>query len=320
LSDPSTDSELRSIAEDELVGTSEQFEQVSTELKKSLIPVHPFANLPCLLELRPGVGGNEAAIFAGDLLRMYQGYCRQHRLRANLVSLVQNEGMGDNEVQEAILEIDTEGAYGILRCEAGVHRVQRIPATETKGRTHTSAVSVIVLPSFPPNAADTLGESSFDDPSSDYYVDPKDVRTDVMRAKGAGGQHVNTTDSAVRLTHEPTGTVVSMQDSRSQHQNREKAWQILRSRIAQERREKREAEVAAMRRGVVGVSKTGRGDKIRTYNWGQQRVTDHRSGFTLHSLDDVMSGGSELDEVMQSVRTWMTEQELLALAAEDTEK
>ena len=249
---------------------------------------------------------------------MYQAFCKRHGLRASILKLDETEGMGnDSQVQEAILEIEGEGAYGTLRCEAGVHRVQRIPATESKGRTHTSAVSVLVLPSFPSTGADEMGQNSFDDPTSDYYVDPKDVRTDIMRARGAGGQHVNTTDSAVRLTHIPTNTVVAIQDSRSQPKNREKAWHILRSRIAQARREAREEEMAKLRISVVGVARMGRGDKIRTYNWGQQRVTDHRSGITLHHLDDVLEGGTSLDEVMLSVRSWMTERELEALGADE---
>ena len=319
LSDPNADSELRSIASEEIEGTTDKLDQASSELKTSLIPAHPFAQLPCLVELKPGAGGNEAAIFAGDLLRMYQAFCKRHRLRANIISLSTAEGFGDSQIQEAVLEVEREGSYEIMRCEAGVHRVQRVPQTESKGRTHTSAVSVVVLPSFPSNATETLGASGFDDPASDYYIDPKDVRTDIMKAKGAGGQHVNTTDSAVRLTHVPTGTVVSMQDTRSQHKNRELAWQLLRSRIAQERREAREEELAQMRRSA-GAAKMGRGDKIRTYNWGQQRVTDHRSGLTLHNLDNVMEGGMALDEVMQSVRAWMTEQELEVLAMEDSGK
>lgn len=222
-----------------------------------------------------------------------------------------------DQIQTAILEVSSEGAYDLLRGEAGVHRVQRVPATESKGRTHTSAVSVLVLPSFPENIADSLGAESFNDPGSDYYVHPSDVRTDVMRARGAGGQHVNTTDSAVRLTHVPTGTVVAIQDSRSQHKNREKAWQILRARLAQTRREAREDEVAKLRLSVVGVARMGRGDKIRTYNWAQQRVTDHRSGFTLRTLDEIVEGGQGLDEIMSSVRAWRLEMDLEELAADE---
>ena len=317
MADRNAEQELRDLAAEEVEDSRTSLQQLSNRLKTSLVPKHPFAHLPCLLELKPGAGGDEAGIFAGDLLRMYQAFCRRHRLNASIVKLEQVEGVGAEQIQEAIIEIDSEGAYDLLRCEAGVHRVQRVPATETKGRTHTSAVSVLVLPSFPENVADLLGEESFDDPSSDYYIDPKDVRTDVMRARGAGGQHVNTTDSAVRLTHEPTGTVVAVQESRSQHKNRQKAWQVLRARIAQSRREAREEELAQLRLSVVGVAKMGRGDKIRTYNWGQQRVTDHRRGATLHNLDDVIEGGPSLDEVMQSVRTWRMERDLEALAVDD---
>jgi peptide chain release factor 1 len=318
LLDPKTDSELRSIAVDEIDDSSQALQKLSTQLKTSLLPVHEFAHLPCLLELRPGAGGSEAALFVGDLLRMYQAFCKRHNLRASILKLDQTESVGSEpEIQEAILEIESEGSYGILRCEAGVHRVQRVPATEQKGRTHTSAVSVLVLPSFPDNGSDSMGENSFDDPASDFYIEPKDVRTDVMRARGAGGQHVNTTDSAVRLTHIPTNTVVNMQDNRSQQKNRAKAWQILRSRIAQARREAREEERAQLRSSIAGAGKSGRGDKIRTYNWGQQRVTDHRSGITLHNLDDILEGGIGLDEVMQSVRTWLTEKDLEGLAADE---
>jgi peptide chain release factor 1 len=320
LDDPESDQELRIIAAEEIDGATEIVGRVSTELKKTLVPIHPFEHLPCLLELRPGAGGSEAALFAGDLLRMYQAFCRQRGLRSTIISLDDAEGGGNESmIHEAIVEIDGEGAYGLLRCEAGVHRVQRVPATEKQGRTHTSAVSVIVLPSFPENSNDSP-ELSIDDPSSDYYIDPTDVRTDVYRSRGAGGQHVNTTDSAVRLTHVPTNTVVAMQESRSQQKNRSKAWQILRSRLAQARREAREEEIAKIRVGVVGVAKMGRGDKIRTYNWGQQRVTDHRSGYTAHNLDDVLDGGEGLEEVMKSVKGWLMERELEALGAEEEMK
>lgn len=311
---------MHTLAIEELKTTSESLASLSNHLRTSLTPVHPFAHLPCFLEIRPGAGGAEAAIFAGDLLRMYQAFCKRHGVRANLTKLDEagTGGSGpDNEVQEAILELEGEGTYDLLRCEAGVHRVQRVPATEKQGRTHTSAASVIVLPSFLSDGSEDLGENSFDDPSSDYYVDPKDVRTDVMRARGAGGQHVNTTDSAVRLTHLPTNTVVSMQDNRSQHKNRAKAWTILRSRLAQARREAKEEEMAQLRLSVVGVAKMGRGDKIRTYNWSQQRVTDHRSGITLHHLDDIMEGGDSLKKVMDSVRAWLREREVEALIADE---
>ena len=318
LSNSSTDPEIRSIAAEELITETKHAELLSTQLKRSLVPVHPFAHMPCLIEIRPGVGGSEAALFAGDLLRMYQTHCQEHNFRVSFLKLDNGDATGNgSEIREAVLEVEGDGAYGILRCESGVHRVQRVPATESKGRTHTSAVSVVVLPNFPSTGNDGTGENSFDDPSSDYYIDKRDVRTDVMRARGAGGQHVNTTDSAIRLTHMPTNTVVAIQDSRSQMKNREKAWRLLRAKIAQARRDAREEEMAQLRLSLVGVAKAGRGDKIRTYNWSQQRVTDHRSGLTLYDLDGVLQGGDALDHIMNSVRNWFTEQDLEALIADD---
>ena len=318
--DGSSDSEMRSIAVDELRERTEELPSRSDQLQKSLIPAHPFADLPCLLEIRPGAGGSEAGLFASDLLRMYQAYGKRRGLRVRLVKVDAEDAHSgsDNRISEAILEVEDQGAYDIFKCEAGVHRVQRVPATETKGRTHTSAVAVLVMPSF--SDSSTNGDADAEDvnnPSSDFYIDPSDVRTDIMRARGAGGQHVNTTDSAVRLTHTPTGTVVSMQDSRSQHANRAKAWQLLRAKIAQSRREAREEEVAKLRTSAVGVARMGRGDKIRTYNWGQQRVTDHRSGITLHHLDDVLEGGRSLDEIMESVDQWQKDREIEGMIAEE---
>lgn len=316
IQDSSTDPELRSLASDDLAETRTQLANASQNLITSLVPVHPFAHLPCLLEIRPGAGGSEAAIFAGDLFRMYQAYCNRNGFRTNILKYENVNGTTEAGIplSEAIIEVEDENAYGVFRCEAGVHRVQRVPATETKGRTHTSAASVHVLPSLQENSAE---EQDFDDPESDYYIDPKEVKVEVMRASGAGGQHVNKTESAVRLTHTPTNTVVAMQDSRSQHKNKEKAWTLLRSRIAQSRREKREEEMANMRRSVIGVAKMGRGDKVRTYNWGQQRVTDHRSGTTVHDLDDVMQGGQTLSAVMESVRAWLMERDVEAWIADE---
>jgi len=298
--------------------TRSELVTASQSLITSLVPVHPFAHLPCLVEIRPGAGGSEAAIFAGDLFRMYQAFCNHNGLRTNLIKYENINGTSEAGVplSEAIFEVDNENAYGILRCEAGVHRVQRVPATETKGRTHTSAASVHVLPSLQENSA---AQEDFENPESDYYIDIKEVKQEVMRASGAGGQHVNKTESAVRLTHIPTNTVVAMQDSRSQQKNKEKAWALLRSRIAQARREKREDEIVAMRRSVLGVNKMGRGDKIRTYNWNQQRVTDHRSGTTVHDLDDVMAGGPTLEKVMDSVRGWLMERDVEGMIAEESE-
>jgi peptide chain release factor 1 len=323
----SADRELRELAEEDIEPTQEKIQQTSAALKHSLIPVHPFAHLPCLIEIRPGAGGDEAALFAGDLLRMYTNYCTRNGLNATLLKLETADysasggttSSGSMHVQEAVLEVHTPGAYGTLRCEAGVHRVQRVPATEKQGRTHTSAASVLILPSLAEDAGGDMGENSFNDPKSDYYVDPKDVRLDVMRASGAGGQHVNKTESAVRLTHDPSGIVVAVQETRSQIKNKEKAWRILRSRIAQIRREEREAEIVRLRRGA-GAGKVGRENKVRTYNWGQQRVSDHRSGIDSRHLDDVIDGGEALETVMESVRAWMTEEEVLGLIAEEEAK
>jgi peptide chain release factor 1 len=318
IHDSKTDPELRELAADDLDETRNDLVNASSSLVTSLVPVHPFAHLPCLIEIRPGAGGSEAAIFAGDLFRMYQAFCNHNNLRTNVLKYENINGTSEAGVplSEAIFEVENDNAYGIFRCEAGVHRVQRVPATETKGRTHTSAASVHVLPSLQENSA---AQEDYDDPESDYYIDIKEVKQEVMRASGAGGQHVNKTESAVRLTHIPTGTVVAMQDSRSQSKNKEKAWTLLRSRIAQARREKREDEIVEMRRSVIGVAKMGRGDKVRTYNWGQQRVTDHRSGFTVNNLDDVMAGGQTLETVMDSVRTWLMEQDVKGLIAEEGE-
>lgn len=325
IHDPTTDQELRDLAEEDFAESRVQLESLSQKLVTSLTPKDPFEDMPCLMEIRPGAGGGEAALFANELLRMYQAYCLRKNLRVSVMKYETADGVsganGEAPLAEAILEIESSGAYGQLRSEAGVHRVQRVPATEVKGRTHTSAVSVLVLPSLPTNKSEgqELSQADLNDPESDYYVNAADVRTDTMRARGAGGQHVNTTDSAIRLTHLPTNTVVSMQDSRSQHQNRDKAWQVLRSRLALARREAREKEVVKLRKGVMGVAKMGREYKVRTYNWGQQRVTDHRSGLSVYGLGDVMDGGNELDNVIDSVKTWFGEQEMLALLAEEEE-
>ena len=271
------------------------------------MPKHPFADLPCLIEVRPGVGGGEAGLFASDLLAMYRGYCAANGLHAVVVDEKREDKF--EALMEATISVETPGAYGLLRCEAGVHRVQRVPRTETMGRVHTSAASVMVLPA--------LAEGEEDgDVGGDSYVDPADVRTETFRASGAGGQHVNKTESVVRLIHGPTNTVVACQTERSQMQNKKMAWRILRSRIAQARREKREDEMLSMRRSVVGVAKIGRGDKIRTYNWSQQRITDHRSGISVNGIEGVMEGGQNLEKLMESVRKWMVENEVQALMAD----
>ncbi len=324
LSAKDTDPELKELAQEDLAPTTEECEASALKLKAALTPKHPFADMSCLLEIRPGVGGSEANIFAGDLLNMYQRYCQSKGYHVKAIKYDTADGTGQTSLSpllEAIIEIDAPGAYAAMRSESGVHRVQRVPATEKQGRTHTSAARVLILPSIPTTGGEqSLSEADLNDPESDYYVNPTEVRTDVMRARGAGGQHVNTTDSAVRLTHIPTGTVVAMQDSRSQQKNRAAAWNILRSRLAQARREKREEEVNAMRQAAGAGTTLGRGDKIRTYNYGQQRVTDHRSGVSVFNLDDIMEGGPELEKLMDSVKVWMAEREIEDLIIEEEAK
>jgi peptide chain release factor 1 len=255
------------------------------------------------------------------MMRMYMTLCSRKGLRPTILKQDVEDGPSEDRLLEAVIEVEADGAYDILRTESGVHRVQRVPATETKGRTHTSAVSVMVLPSFPESGSASDHALNFDDPTSDYYIDPQEVRVEKMRAGGAGGQHVNKTESAIRLTHIPTNTVVSMQDERSQHANRRTAWQMLRAKIAEARQEAREQELVQLRRGAMGgVAKMGRGDKIRTYNYGQSRCTYHRSGITLHNLDDVLAGGDGLESVMDSVRTWISDREVEAMVAEEMAK
>lgn len=318
LKDPQTDEELRSLAIEDLENSNTNLPTISDQLKKSLIPRHPFADLPCLIEIRPGAGGDEAGLFAFELLRMYLAFCSRRGFRTSIIKLDAEDGTADDRLTEAVMEVETDGSYNVLRTEAGVHRVQRVPATEAKGRIHTSAVSVMVLPSFPEPGAGEDSPLNFEDPNSDYYIDPQDVRSEKMRASGAGGQHVNKTESAIRLTHIPSGIVVSMQESRSQHANRKRAWQILRAKLADARREAREEELVRLRRGAMGgVAKMGRGDKIRTYNYNQSRCTDHRSGITIHNLGNVLDGGDGLETVMESVQGWLADREVETMIAED---
>lgn len=264
VSDRSLDTDLRSEAATDILATEASLSSLSTQLTRTLVPPHPFAHLPALIEVRPGTGGSEASLFTNDLLRMYTAYTVSVRnWPMQMLSYTPTTEGGDG-ITEAIFEVDAPGAYDAFRGEAGVHRVQRVPATEKQGRTHTSTATVMVLPSF---QSVELGEGE-EDPDS--VIDMKDVRVDIMRARGAGGQHVNTTDSAVRMTHIPTGLVAAIQDSRSQHKNREKCLQVLKSRIAEKRRSEREAEELALRRGVAKVN-AGRADKLRTYNYIQVR-------------------------------------------------
>lgn len=307
LTDSSLDADLRALATDDIAETTASLSKLSHMLQATLVPKHPFAHLPALVEIRPGTGGSEAAIFAHDLWRMYHGYLSSISWPTSTVSLSYAEGSAGDALAEGIFEVPMAGAYEALRLEAGVHRVQRVPATEKMGRTHTSTAIVMVLPSFP--SEPTEGE---EDP--DAVIDMKDVRVDIMRARGAGGQHVNTTDSAVRMTHIPTGIVAAIQDSRSQHKNREKALSVLKSRIAEKRRAEREAEELRLRRGVAKVG-AGRSDKLRTYNYSQNRVTDHRAGYSLHDLPACMTG-EDLGRLMDEVCKWRVGADIEALAAE----
>jgi peptide chain release factor 1 len=257
-------------------------------LRPLLIPRDPLDDRPCIVEIRAGTGGDEAALFAADLLRMYTRYVERRGWRVETMSYSEGALGG---VKEAIVKVAGEGAFGALRHESGVHRVQRVPATETQGRIHTSAATVAVLPE-----AEEV----------DLKIDDKDLRIDVFRSSGPGGQSVNTTDSAVRITHLPTGVVVSQQDQKSQLQNKIKAMEVLRARLLDRMIAEREAERARMRRSQVSTG--DRSAKIRTYNFPQSRVTDHRIGFTSHDIDAVMNG--ELAPLVEALQVAEVEERL----------
>ncbi|RGP69978.1 peptide chain release factor 1 [Fusarium sporotrichioides] len=321
LDDSSLDQDLAAIARDELSSETGQLESLARKLSASLTPRHSFADFPCMLEFRPGPGGLEGRYFMDTLFKMYKALCMRRGYRHTVVKYEFADGAGDssssageNPLQEAILEVHDQGAFDVFRGEAGMHRVQRIPSTETKGRVHTSAVAVWVLPSFPENSATSI---DFEDPESDFYVNPQEVKIETMRARGAGGQHVNKTESAIRMTHLPTGTTVSMQDHRSQQRNREEAWKLMRSRIADQRREQREQEASQLRNSVLSKTQITRGDKIRTYNYNQDRCTDHRAGIDVHGLPNVLEGGEKLDKIMDGVKDWLVSKDIEVLVAEE---
>ncbi|KAG8410456.1 Peptide chain release factor 1, mitochondrial [Metarhizium acridum] len=325
MADDEQDPDLAAIARDELQAEEAKLGSLEKNLSASLTPRHPFADMPCMIEFRPGPGGLEGRYFTDSLFKMYKALCTRRGYRANVLKYEmadaagdQSSSAGENPVQEAILEIQDQGAYDMFRSEAGMHRVQRIPSTESKGRVHTSAVAVWVLPSFPESSSG--GEADADDPESDFYVNPQEVKVETMRARGAGGQHVNKTESAIRMTHLPTGTTVSMQDHRSQQRNREDAWKLLRSRIASQRAELRMHEAARLRNSVLAQTQITRGDKIRTYNYNQDRCTDHRAGLDVHNLPDVLDGGETLDRVMDAAKEWLVAREIDMVIAEEEAK
>jgi len=274
------DAEMRALAEAEVATLSAETERLDEHLRLLLIPRDPLDDRDAVVEIRAGTGGDEAALFAGDLLRMYQRFADSRGWKTELVSLSEGTVGG---VKEAVFVARGPNAYGDLRYESGVHRVQRVPATETQGRIHTSAATVAVLPE-----AEEV----------DVQIDPGEIRVDVFRASGAGGQHVNKTESAVRITHLPTGLVVSCQDEKSQHKNKDRALAVLRSRLLDLRVAEQEAERARDRKLQVGTG--DRSAKIRTYNFPQSRVTDHRIGYTTHGLQQVLDGG--LDEVIERLK------------------
>ena len=264
------DHDFRDMAKLELDELEPTFLELEEAIKILLIPKDPEDDKNALVEIRQGAGGDEGAIFAGDLFRMYQRYCESKGWKIEVISM--NEGTVGG-FKEVSFEVTGESVYGILKYESGVHRVQRVPATESQGRVHTSAASVVVLP----EAEDV-----------DVDLDMKDVKKDTYRAQGAGGQHVNKTESAVRLTHLPTGIVVECQDGRSQHKNYEQALKVLRSRLFDMEFKKKQEEQAAKRKTMVSTG--DRSAKIRTYNFPQGRVTDHRIGLTTYNLNDVIGG------------------------------
>ena len=274
------DPELKELVKDEIGHLREDISVQEERLKVLLIPKDPNDTKNTILEIRSGTGGDEAALFAGNLYRMYLRFTERQNWKSEIMTLHDNEGGG---IKEIILTIIGEGAYGLLKFESGVHRVQRIPETESSGRVHTSAATVAVLP----EAEDV-----------DVEVNEGDLKIDTYRASGAGGQHVNKTESAIRITHNPTGLVVTCQDETSQHKNRDKAMKVLRSRLYELEMEKQHNERADARKSMVSTG--DRSAKIRTYNFPQGRVTDHRINLTLYKLNDIMDG--DLTEVIEALQ------------------
>jgi len=273
------DAEIVGMAKAELQDLGREKERLEQELRKLMIPRDPNDSKNTIVEIRAGTGGEESALFAADLLRMYSRYIENKRWKMELMS---SHETGIGGFKEVIFLVSGESAYGLLKYESGVHRVQRVPATEASGRIHTSAVTVAVLPEAEEVEVD---------------IAPEDVRVDVFRSSGPGGQSVNTTDSAVRVTHIPTGLVVTCQDEKSQHKNRAQAMKVLRARLLDRAKREQEERISRERKSQVGTG--DRSAKIRTYNFPQQRVTDHRIGLTIHRLDQILDG--DLDELVEAL-------------------
>jgi peptide chain release factor 1 len=293
LGDPQSDSELKQLAQEESETLRKRFAEFDRTVRLLLLPKDSTDNSSAIVEVRAGTGGEEASLFAGNLLKMYTRYAQLQGWKAELLSLSESDLGG---VKEAVLSVEGEGAYAKLKFESGVHRVQRVPLTESSGRIHTSAATVAVLP---------------EPEDVDVSIDDKDLRIDVYRASGAGGQHVNKTESAVRITHIPTGIVVAMQEEKSQHKNKAKAMKILKARMFEAERERQASARAAERKGLVGSG--DRSERIRTYNFPQGRVSDHRINLTLYKLDRIISG-DDLNEIVDAL---MTEDQASRLAAEE---
>lgn len=277
----SGDRELKELAEEELKTAKEENQRLSEELKILLLPTDPNDDRNVIVEIRGGAGGEEAALFAGSLYRMYSMYAESKGWKTELINANETELGGFKEIS---FMINGEGAYSKLKFESGVHRVQRVPETETQGRIHTSTVTVAVLP----EAEDV-----------EIEINPADLQVDTFRSSGAGGQHINKTESAIRITHLPTGLVVECQDERSQHKNREKAMKVLRSRLYEAKQREQESKIASERRSQVGTG--DRSERIRTYNYPQSRVSDHRIGLTLYHLEQILNG--DLDQVIDPLIT-----------------
>ncbi|MEC5341514.1 peptide chain release factor 1 [Brenneria populi] len=290
------DAEMREMAQEELKQAKTAAEALEQQLQVLLLPQDPDDARGCFLEIRAGTGGDEAAIFSGDLFRMYSRYAEARRWQVEVMSASDGEHGGYKEV---IAKISGDGVYGQLKFESGGHRVQRVPATESQGRIHTSACTVAVMPEIP--------EAELPE------ISPADLRIDTFRSSGAGGQHVNTTDSAIRITHLPTGIVVECQDERSQHKNKAKALSVLGARIRAAEMQKRQQEEASTRRNLLGSG--DRSDRIRTYNFPQGRVTDHRINLTLYRLDEAMEG--KLDMLIQPVVQEYQADQLAALSEQE---